>query len=152
MDEATRTAIERACERLSIAYARHVDLDEHEAFVELFADDAVLVLGRSFDGKAAIRRSMGRRRADLRSRHVLTNVLVDVVDEDHARGITYLTLYRHIGPESSQPGPIAHARPAAVGEYLDEFVRTPAGWRFARREISLAFRDPAAFPDAPGRG
>ena len=41
----------------------------------------------------------GNRSDKLRSRHVLTNILIDVVDEN-TQGITYLSLYRHIGPES----------------------------------------------------
>jgi hypothetical protein len=26
-----------------------------------------------------------------------------------------------------------------VGEYCDRFVRTPDGWRFARREVEVSF-------------
>ena len=29
--------------------------------------------------------------------------------------------------------------PQIVGEYRDRFVRTPDGWRFARREIEVSF-------------
>jgi hypothetical protein len=29
--------------------------------------------------------------------------------------------------------------PAIVREYRDTFVRTPAGWRFKRREASVSF-------------
>jgi hypothetical protein len=84
----------------------------------------------------------------LRSRHVLTNISIDVVDVDHARGITYLTLYRHIGDESLGDDPIELKGPAAVGYYEDEFVRTADGWRIARRVLRFAFRRADAFPPA----
>ena len=76
----------------------------------------------------------------LRSRHVLTNIFIDVVDADHARGISYLTLYRHVGEESLSPDPITFDGPAGVGHYEDRFVRTDHGWRFARRKLHMAFR------------
>ena len=46
-----RMVIERACEQLSIAYARAVDFRDYDAFVELFADDALLDLGMQIKGK-----------------------------------------------------------------------------------------------------
>ena len=76
----------------------------------------------------------------LRSRHVLTNIFIDPVDSDHARGISYLSLYRHVGEESLAAEPIPFDGPAAVGHYEDRFVRTGDGWRFERRVLHLAFR------------
>jgi 3-phenylpropionate/cinnamic acid dioxygenase small subunit len=146
LDDAMRTRIERACERLSIAYANHVDARRYDAFVELFADDAHLNAGGALDGKAAIRRAMARRSDRLRSRHVLTNILIEALDAEHARGVTYLSLYRHVGDESLGVQPVDGFQPAAIGQYDDEFVLTSDGWRFARRELSLAFRNPSAFP------
>lgn len=47
---------------------------------------------------------------------------------------------------SSQP--FERTLPAAIGHYDDEFVRTAAGFRIARRVLQFAFRDPSAFPGA----
>ena len=140
MQALERIEIEHTCQQLSIAYARHVDFREYDAFVELFAEDAHLNAGHPFDGKEAIRKSFEKRPDTLRSRHVLTNIHVEVVDSDHARGISYLSLYRHVGDESLTDDPIAFEGPAAVGHYEDEFVRTAEGWRFARRVLHFAFR------------
>jgi hypothetical protein len=71
---------------------------------------------------------------------VLSNIFIDVMDADNARGISYLTLYRHIGPESLEGQPIEFSGPAAVGHYEDRVVRTTDGFRFARRKLHLAFR------------
>ena len=66
----------------------------------MFADDAVLDLGMRLEGKKAIRESMQKRSNEIRTRHVLTNIFIEVQDSQHARGISYLTLYRHVGTES----------------------------------------------------
>lgn len=137
-------AIERECARLSIAYARAIDFRDYDTFVELFAEDAVLDAGGALDGKAAIRASLAKRPDELRSRHVLTNIFIEALDANTARGISYLSLYRHVGVESLAAGPVAFDGPAAVGHYEDRFIRTADGWRFARRKLHLAFRRPRA--------
>lgn len=128
------------CEALSFAYARAVDFRDYDAFVELFTEDGVLEVGAPLAGRQAIRDAIMQRPDQLKSRHVLTNVFIDVQDENTARGISYLTLYRHHGPESLEPGPIEFDGPAAVGHYEDQFVRTADGFRFKRRRLHLAFR------------
>jgi ketosteroid isomerase-like protein len=134
--------VERACEQLSIEYARAVDFRDYDNFIELFTEDAILDLGKRLEGKDAIRESINQRSADVRTRHVLTNIFIEVQDSSHARGISYLTLYRHIGEESRRRGPVASILPTAVGHYEDNFVRTDAGWRFKSRVLHVAFRDP----------
>ncbi len=147
-----RMIIERACEQLSIAYARAVDFRDYDAFVELFADDALLDLGMQIKGKEAIRESMQKRSDEIRSRHVLTNISIEVQDALHARGISYLTLYRHVGTESLRTEiPVATTLPTAVGHYEDAFVLTAEGWRFKTRTLHVAFRNPSTVkPKAAG--
>jgi hypothetical protein len=139
-----RLIIERACEQLSIAYARAVDFRDYDAFVELFADDALLDLGMQIKGKEAIRESMQKRSDEIRSRHILTNISIEVQDSQHARGVSYLTLYRHVGTESLRSEiPVASTLPTAVGHYEDAFVLTEEGWRFKTRTLHVAFRNPS---------
>ena len=140
MDAAARREIQFDCRELSIAYARTLDFCDYDAFANLFTDDAVLSAGPLIEGREAIRNWLAKRPDELRSRHVLTNIFIDPVDADHARGISYLSLYRHVGEESLAPDPIAFEGPAAVGHYEDRFVRTDAGWRFERRVLHIAFR------------
>ena len=140
-----RAQIAAACTALSVAYARHVDFGDYEAFVDLFTEDAILAAGPVREGREAIRASMAQRSPELRSRHVLTNIHIDVDGPDAARGISYLTLYRHIGPESLDDAAVPMRGPAAVGHYSDRFRLTPAGWKIAERRLSLAFADAAQF-------
>ena len=138
--QATEREIRDECEALSIAYARAVDFRDYEAFVELFTEDGVLDVGTPLKGRAAIRKAMIKRPDELRSRHVLTNIFVDVVDENSARGISYLTLYRHVGPECLLGQPVDFSGPAAVGHYEDQFARTRDGFRIKHRKLHLSFR------------
>ncbi len=145
MTQETQQDIQRACEALSIAYARAVDFRDYDEFVLLFAEDGVLDVGQPLEGRAAIKAAMGKRSDKLRSRHVLTNIFIDVQDEKNARGLSYLTLYRHIGEESLSGDPIDFGGPAAVGHYEDKFVLTETGWCFASRRLHFAFRDEQQF-------
>ncbi|MBL7176621.1 MAG: nuclear transport factor 2 family protein [Desulfobacteraceae bacterium] len=143
MDSERRRIIEHECKNLSIAYARYVDFQEYEQFVELFAPDGELnVTGRPVIGHENLTKAMAMRSDSLRSRHVLTNIYTNVIDEDHAEGISYLTLYRHEGGDhrSDDEGPREITGPAAIGHYRDKFIRTDEGWRFASRVLYFAFR------------
>jgi len=128
------------CEAISIAYARAVDFRDYDSFVELFTEDGVLDTGKPLEGRAAIAQAMSRRPYELRSRHILTNIFIEVLSETEARGISYLPLYRHIGPESLTGEPIEFEGPAAVGHYEDRFLKTSDGWKIKRRKLHFAFR------------
>lgn len=138
--------IVQACTALFVDYARHVDFGDYDQFVELFTDHASLNLGFQLQGKEKIRRSMTRRSAELRSRHVLTNISIEVGSATTASGIAYLSLYRHIGPESLQSEPVMLRGPAAIGHYSNTFSLTSTGWRIASCELAFAFQDPSHFP------
>lgn len=128
------------CEALSIAYARAVDFRDFDSFAELFAEDGELDAGQLLQGRQAIAEAIARRPYELRSRHVLSNIFIDVLSATEARGISYLTLYRHHGPESLEGAPVDFQGPAAVGHYEDRFAKTADGWKFKRRKLHLAFR------------
>lgn len=145
MDKLGKLLIERECEALSIAYARHVDYHDYAAFSDLFTVNGHLHAGTPIDGQEKIRKAMSTRPDKLRSRHVLTNIFIDVLDADTATGISYLTLYRHIGSESLEPAAVVFDAPAAVGHYTDHFERTAEGFRIASRVLEFAFQNPEKF-------
>jgi SnoaL-like domain len=135
-----RAMIERACERLIIEYTHLVDHGEAARIVDLFTVDGVMT---SFEGTSIgrdnIRKGFQARQdnAARMSRHVCTNALIDVLDRDSARGTVYLTLYRNDGVPGRATSPAQS--PTVVGEYRDEFKRTPQGWKFHRREFIASF-------------
>jgi hypothetical protein len=143
MDDLERLLAERACERLIVEYCRLVDFGQAAGIADLFTEDGVwegtdLVL----NGRDEIREWFQRREGVTRrvSRHVCTNVGIDVVSQDEAEGLCYLINYRHDRQEGDMSLPVPADHPKWVGELRDRFRRTPEGWRFARRQVDVAFK------------
>ncbi len=142
LDEDAAAAIERACARLVLWSIRAFDEKEWMVYAQLFTEDGVFVRANQPDeplvGREAIRDALAARPAGRLTRHLCTNIEVDVIDAEHARGFCYLLLY---AGDASQPESPA-GRPAddvqRVGEYRDTFVRTQEGWRISRREGRLS--------------
>jgi hypothetical protein len=146
MDDVGRMLIERSCERLVFDYAAFVDFGEASRIADLFTVDGVWEgEGLRMEGQDAIRSGFSRRQGVTRrvSRHVCTNVAIDVLTDDEARGLSYLINYRFDRREGDDPSlPVPAGHPKFVGEYRDRFVRTPAGWRITHRDCHLAFVRP----------
>ena len=142
MDDLERLLAERACERLIVEYCRLVDFGEAARIADLFTEDGVwsgvdLVL----DGREEIRAWFVKRQGLERrvSRHICTNIGVDVLSPDEARSVCYLVNYRHDRREGDDTLPVPAEVPKFVGECRDAFRRTDGGWRFTRRHVDVAF-------------
>ena len=132
MDATERLAIESACTRLVHEYAYLVDFREYDRFADLFVEDCLFdVAGQSVSSREEMRAAVQRRPANRIWRHVTTNVLINVVDEDSATGVGYFTVYRAWVDEGTHAIPTL--RPAVVGHYRDKYVRVAGGWKFAER-------------------
>ena len=96
MDLLKRMEIERACTRLCNEYALFVDSGRVNEFLDLFADDGTWILAGipSMQGRAAMNAYFTKRDPKTHSRHVASNVLIDVVDEKTARGSSYASRRR----------------------------------------------------------
>ena len=132
--------IEQACARLVSEYCHLVDHGQASKVADLFTDDGFWSSPETtLNGRAEIEQGFARRERNRRrmSRHICSNPLIDVLDATTARGVVYLTLYRHDGEEGRPSSPVG--LPAYIGEYQDEFQKTPEGWRFKRRETRIAF-------------
>ena len=140
MDTVEQLSIERECQRLVTEYCHLVDHGEAERIADLFSEDGVWKSPEvTMNGQAEVKRGFAARQANVKrmSRHVCNNFLLNIIDEDHAEGTVYLTLYRHDGEPGRRLSPLEG--PQMVGEYRDRFVRTSEGWRFAHREIEISF-------------
>lgn len=140
MDGSGDDAIERACERVAIAYARATDAGDGAAAAALWVEDGVLEMpgGRRYEGRDAIGRRLLGQPADPLSCHVLANVLVTVESAERASGSALLTIYRGARPPDG--GPVPLTVPYLVGRYDDVYRRTHAGWRLAHRRLETLFR------------
>ena len=140
MDERKRIAIERECERLVTAYCHLVDHGEAAKIADLFTEDGVWTSPEfTANNREEVRAAMTQRQenANRMSRHVCNNFQLDVIDDDHAEGVVYLTLYRNDGKPGRRLSPLEG--PVMVGEYRDAVVRGDEGWKISRREIVVSF-------------
>jgi hypothetical protein len=128
-----------ACEKLSVAFANHIDARRYDELIALFADDGVFERGgKPVKGHAAIRAEMDRRPLDMVTMHVCTNILIDVTGPDRATGVTYYLAIVH--NKATGPGPHPLSGIETAGMFQDVFTRTPAGWRIAERKAVGVFR------------
>lgn len=127
-----RLAIEWQCARLVAEYANLNDEARWDDVAALYAEDGWMTRPTAPDdriaGRAAILAAFTAR-PPRTTRHVCSNVVIDVESPTTARGRSAMLLF--IGPDA----PI-------VGSFDDRFVLTSEGWRFAARRGSLTF--PAA--------
>lgn len=137
MDDLPRLVAQQACAALVSRYTHLVDEGHASEVADLFTADGVWSSPEAtFDGREAIRTAFLRReKSGRRSRHVCTNLAVDVEDEYHATGLCYLTLYR----TDAETTPPRGTTPDLVGVYRDRFVRTEDGWRFESRTTEVSF-------------
>ena len=94
MDANQEMAIEWECQKLMRRYYHHVDHYEYDEAILLFTPDVDwLGLGVKLDGRKQILEGLHGGLGAGTIRHMLTNVVVTVIDEDHATATAYNTLY-----------------------------------------------------------
>ncbi len=113
-------------------FCHFLDSRRFKEFSELFVDDGV------FAGATAERKGRGTiydwistaelaQNPDLRRRHVATNTIIDV-NGDEADAVSDLLMFDCVAKADWT---------IKIGRYTDHLVRTPDGWRFARRHLVL---------------
>jgi 3-phenylpropionate/cinnamic acid dioxygenase small subunit len=116
-------------------YAEYMDAADFDAVAELFA--GAVLTNEGVDGEVRGGEAIGRlyRRTNrvhddgtLRTRHVTTNVIVDI-DED-AGTATARSVFVVFQQTASLP-----LQPIVTGRYRDRFERAGATWRFVQRHI-----------------
>jgi hypothetical protein len=108
-------------------YCLALDLDDIEAWVELFTPDASYeVFGRSWDGHEGLRDML---RGAPRGLHLGGSPVIDVTGPDHARTTQNLLFVE------------VKAAILRRSVYTDELRRTSEGWRIARRRCQFIVPD-----------
>jgi hypothetical protein len=149
MDDNQRLLIERACERLVLQFAQYNDYKDHDALEALFTEDCEFA--RPLDpthpyyGRAAVA-GIFRNRKPIMTQHVMTNILIEVVSEDEARGRSYVTMVSNPDPDRGTP---KEGGGIFFGAFDDVFVRTTDGWKFKSRHGSLALHQGGHVPQMP---
>lgn len=130
IEDAERRAIEHECARLVALYANLNDEARWDEVAALYAEDGVMYRPTAPDqgvvGREAILAAF-KARPPRTTRHVCSNVVIDVEGPATARGTSAMLLFT-----------AADAAPL-VGSFHDRFCLTAEGWRFAERRGSLIF-------------
>jgi len=109
--------------------------------VDLFIPDGTWVRGgKPYTGRAAMLQSFQQGSQTAVTRHVTTNARIEVKEDGTAESVTYYVAYRGDPGTAEAKFPLPLGAPFSMGEWHDRFVRTPAGWRFTRREVKRLFQ------------
>jgi ketosteroid isomerase-like protein len=113
-------------------YATALDARDWALLDEVFTPDAVGDYGAGeLKGREALRRMVsGMLGGSGPSQHLLANHRVEL-EGDAARCVCQVRAF------SAGAGPAAGRSYELLGEYRDQLVRTPDGWRIARREMRI---------------
>ncbi len=140
---AERIEIERACERVVYAYSRALDLGDMSGAADVWAENGAGALPMAPDkviqGREAIRAALLTRPKTLLTKHLASDVMIDVVSRDEAGGLSYLTMISTT-PPGDAAAPHVSAGPIYFGEIRDRFVRESGEWKILERRGSIQMK------------
>lgn len=117
-------------------YCRGMDLLDMDLLAGSFTEDGFLDIGPEerlqTRGASAIHEGMKRMKRFSRSSHHLSNIQIDFQGLNRANCVSYIWAW-HETPDG-QTGTM-------MGQYHDEFERTPVGWRIASRQLRMSGND-----------
>ena len=124
----------RDCINLVTDYAYYRDRFDAPEFSKLFTEDASLsVGGQTWEGRNNIRARIEGLDRSGSIRHLMSTIRIEPIDELHASGVSYATIYTSAAGSNSTEGF------AIIGEYHDNFVLTDDGWKISNRELKSVF-------------
>ena len=131
-----RTAIEHACARLVLQLFSGMDDLRYDRVTDAFAPDGVWHrAGKTLRGRAEILAAMNERDPKRFVRHIISNQVVDVTDDDRATGRCYVTAYA--GPADDEPRTIN--APWLILTFTATFARSGGAWSIAEARIVRDF-------------
>jgi len=135
VDSETSWLADRARIReLTARYNRSFDDGDAEAFAATFTEDGVMEVtgGFSVTGREALGQMCARTPYGVV--HFTSDATVEVDGDRAVQELTILVLQR---PKPDAAPAERSSTLQRTGRYRDELVRTPEGWRFARRTATL---------------
>ena len=148
MDALARLEIESECAKLAHLFAKYADNGDHAALAGLFVEDCELARpfqpDHPYYGRDRVQ-AIFRDRPPMLVRHLVTNLLVEVVSESAATGSSYLTMLSSHKLDSLPQ----EAGGIFVGAFEDVFVKTAQGWKFKSRHGNVALYQGGTPPNLP---
>jgi len=145
MERLERMLIEHECARLVNKF-HHLFNRELSAIAELFTEDGVADLGRVMEGRDTIREAYRRGGSATRTgqdivMNTVSNIVIDVIDENNATGYSYDVFWQHVyrGEDKKLGTPVPVSVPIYLGYWVDEFKCVDGEWKFASRKLRFIF-------------
>lgn len=122
---------------------RALDLGDTGGAADFFAVDGSMSRPMAPDtvitGRETIRASLLTRPKSLLTKHLASNVMINVESADSASGISYLTMIS-CTPGADAAPPHVSQGPLYFGEFKDRYVREDGVWKFAERRGSIQMK------------
>jgi hypothetical protein len=143
MESVARLCIEHACARLMNQFAILNDAGRFVELADLFTGDAKyarpIAPDAMIEGRANILVTFESRPKERVGRHLISNIVIDVQSPERATGTCYVALFSGMVDKPAEKFGLQAIPPQLVGEYHDEFVLTPQGWKFSVRKGRIIF-------------
>lgn len=150
MNRKKEREIERDISKALSQYYCDVDQRNYERAAALYTEDAKWQsLGVLLNGREEILLALYEGLADGTIRHIKTNAVVHVMDENHAEARwTNTVYYRAEKRIEDQEDPLSLEGPHRVQDFIAKFMRRDNQWLIYNRDSKLIFR---RNPDEPVR-
>ncbi len=130
---------EHECERQIKRFATLNDNQDYNTLVSLFTEDATFARPSQPDdpiqGRDKILTAFNNRPARF-SRHIISNVVVEVESAEEASAVSYILLFSTV----DEGGPLVANAPHLVGTFRDRLRKENGQWLFCERRGSVDLR------------
>lgn len=139
-----RSLAEFACHKLVLRAAEYIDNQDYVAFAALFTPNGELLRpgAELLIGREAIVTAYRTRPADRITRHMITNIRVELVTPTHATARSLVLMWSGQNNDLiTYFGRLAHPR-QVIGEFCDQLMLEGSEWLFSRRNANFVlYRD-----------
>lgn len=133
MTEAEKLAIQMACQRLAADCSYFSDRGRIEDYANLYIEDGLFTRpGLEARGRSVIEAALRQRPPHVKTRHITSDTIVDVVSSDEATGRGTQLFVAHDASSGTTAAPVPV-------DFEDRYVRTTEGWRIAERKALPSF-------------
>jgi hypothetical protein len=150
VDRIERHAIEHECTKL-INRFYYLFNQDMSLVADMFTDDGVMMLGRwqVGPGPESMKEPLHRGSKNMLEGvevvlNTVSNVVVDVINESSATGMSCDTFWEHgyyDGDLQGTPAPIS--APIGINTWHDEFRCVAGEWKFSKRQMKAVFNNKA---------
>lgn len=141
MSELTTLHHQAALHGLNARFLHFLDANDVDGVMTLFTADACYTHGaRTSEGHAAIRQVLEARtkRGPRTTRHIVSGLIIDIIDMHRARGRSVCVLFAGSGPP-----PVSLGGAQVIADFVDEYILgEDQNWRISRRDIERVFVAP----------